>query len=66
MSVIKPKFGRAKQAASDLAAPVLSEDKIATEFVDRHAAEVRYDATQKQWVLWDGYRWVRTRVQACD
>lgn len=45
-----------RQAAQDIA-PVLSEDRIAREYVDRHEDVVRYDATKGSWFVWDNTRW---------
>lgn len=48
----------AEQTADDLA-PVLSEDAIAREFVDRHLHAVRYDDAVGKWFVWNGARWQR-------
>src|SRR5947207_3917633 len=46
----------ADQAAMDLA-PVLSEDYVALEFIDRNIANVRFDWTRRNCYVWQGYRW---------
>ena len=48
----------AESAAADLV-PVLSEDAIALEFVNRNADTVRYDWTAGAWYVWTSYRWKR-------
>jgi putative DNA primase/helicase len=48
----------AEEAVKDLEVPVLSEDHIAREFVNRHVDRVRFDHTAGQWrILNDGGRW---------
>jgi putative DNA primase/helicase len=48
----------ADQAAKDLA-PVLSENFVALEFVNRHIDQVRFDHTNRNWYVWLGGRWQR-------
>jgi putative DNA primase/helicase len=48
----------AEQAATELM-PVLSEDKIAIEFVERNRDFVRYDDKKQCWYVWTGCRWQR-------
>lgn len=55
----------AEQAARDLAPPILTEQAIAQEFVDRNESAVRFDHTVQQWrVLNAGGRWVPDKTRA--
>jgi putative DNA primase/helicase len=51
----------AEQAAKDLI-PVLSEDHVALEFVDRNLGLVRFDSTNRKWYVWAGNRWQQDRT----
>src|SRR5258708_37171438 len=46
----------AEQAAKEIA-PVLSEDYVALEFVNRNLNLVRFDHTHRKWYVWAGNRW---------
>jgi putative DNA primase/helicase len=45
-----------RHAAQDIV-PVLSEDHIAREYVDRHEDVIRFDATRQGWFIWEDTRW---------
>ena len=40
-------------------APVISEDRVALEFVDRHKDTVRYNPHEKSYFIWNGSFWKR-------
>jgi putative DNA primase/helicase len=46
-------------ATADALAPVISEDRVALEFVDRHKDAVRYNPHEKLYFIWNGFFWKR-------
>jgi len=62
--VVKLKQRRSPRTAAEDVAPIISEDFIALQYVQRHAELVRFDCTAKTWYVWNGGRWRRddTRI----
>lgn len=50
-------------AAKALDGEILSEDRVAVEFIRRHGAKVRYDHTVKSWFVYDSQRWRQDRTR---
>lgn len=48
-----------RNAADALSGEVVSEDRVALEFVARHGAGIRYDHVAKSWFVYDETRWKR-------
>lgn len=51
-----------KAAAAALDGVVLSEDRVATEFILRHGPSVRFDHDVKSWFVFDGHRWQKDKT----
>lgn len=62
--VVDPMERRDTEGAAAALVPVLSEDRIAAEFVDRHADTVRFNWTSSEWHIWSGNRWRRDTTRA--
>ncbi|HWK33955.1 MAG TPA: phage/plasmid primase, P4 family [Hyphomicrobium sp.] len=57
----------AREEATDRRPPAYSDDALALDFAERHAAELRYVAAWGKWLRWDGHRWdVDSTLQSFD
>ncbi len=43
-------------------APRISEEDLALQFADTHAAHARYVALWNKWLIWDGVRWAKEKL----
>ena len=50
-------------AAAALTGEILSEDRVAVEFIRRHGARVRYDHSIASWFIFDGQRWQQDKTR---
>ena len=50
-------------ALDALAGEILSEDRVALEFIARHVEHVRFDHSLKKWFVYDGHRWRQDQTQ---
>jgi putative DNA primase/helicase len=50
-------------AAAALTGEILSEDRVAVEFIRRHGAKVRYDHSIGSWFIFDGQRWRQDKTR---
>jgi putative DNA primase/helicase len=51
-----------EETARDLA-PELTEDRVAIEYVQRHAGSSRFDHTTRTWFIWTGARWQKDETR---
>lgn len=50
-------------AAKALDGEILSEDRVAVEFIRRHGTRVRYDHSIGSWFIYDGQRWRQDKTR---
>ena len=50
-------------AAAALEGEILSEDRVAVEFIRRHGSRIRFDHSIRSWFVYDGQRWRQDKTR---